>query len=644
MKYLFGALLVLTAFTLTDAGPAVAARPAAGAPPMNTAGADSEEMRKLKTKLEHLEQSLKTLEAERNAENAALRQNTQEARMERERASRAAESAEKAQAVAQWANTIQIAYMTLLVALITFGLIYAIRLLQKARKSGEDADTILQEHKSHIDLLKITTDSLKSDESITDKPIEDIRKAAAPSAPFAAAMLASMKKDWNDARFLWGQVLRANPDSNEAKFQLAFALHELGEETPGDNDKQVLYNKAAGLYEELTKTPSELPKEDSTVWNNWGFCLSSLADLEAEPDKKKELLLLAAEKHVKAVSLDQDNDTAWNNWGSCLPSLADLEAEPDKKKELLIQAAEKHAKAVSLDQDNSTAWNDWGFCLSSLADLEAEPGKKKELFLLAAEKREKAILLDQGNSTAWNNWGFCLSSLADLETAPNRKKELLQRAAEKYARAVSLDEDNSVAWNNWGTCLPSLADLEAEADKKKTLLLRAAEKYAKAVNLNQDNSAVWNNWGWCLAALAEAAASPKEKNDRLSQAEEKYRTAITRDTANAVTWSNLGKTQLQQGLLAQRQDQTKEAERLFAEARASMKKAHELKPGAGRNNLARLELASGDEEACRTQLEEALKHNALPPIERMLTDPLLESVRERGWFIAIIEEMRKKLA
>lgn len=283
----------------------------------------------------------------------------------------------------------------------------------------------------------------------------------------------------------------------------------------------------------------------------------------------------------------------------------------------------------------------WGTIALALR-INATPKQQRELLEPLGTKFSEFIENGENSNFLWA-WSVLLYSLANFEAHPAQKEKLLSQSIEKHKKSINLDKYHSIKWTGWGCCLSSLANFETVPSKKKKLLLQAAGKHAMAHKLDGGNSVSQGGWSWSLAVLAELATSLEKETRLLAKAEKKRRTATACDAADASAWSGLGRVQLQQALLARRQDQIEKAERLFAEARANIEKAHELKPGTGRYTLACLELTLGNEEVCRARLEEALKYDALSSIERMFTDPLLAPVRERDWFTAIIEEMRKKL-
>ena len=521
--------------------------------------------------------------------------------------------------------SITLACLTVLTAILAVA-------LRQARKRGAQPRERARDDAADDDLNGLEA-SLQADESITDRTVEELRTAAAKDAPFAVAMLASVEKDWHGACFWWSQVLRARPESAEAKFQLAFALYSRAAATPRHNDTQAFLRQSAGLYAEAAQRLA-----GAIVWNNWGDCLNELAGLELDDLRKRGLLAEARDRYHRATELDADNSAAWHNWGNCLNELADLEPDTVRKWDLLAEAHDRYQRATDLDAANSSAWNNWGSCLSEMAALEPDALRKRDLLAeahgryqratnlnaansaawsnwgnclgemavlapdavcrrdLLAEalgRYQRATGLDAANSTAWNNWGFCLNEMAVLEPDAVRRRELLAEAHGRYQRATELDADRSAAWSNWGFCLAEMAALEPDAARRRDLLAEAHGKYHRATELDAANSAAWNNWGFCLRQLAELeheASMLAEAACLLEEAEERCRKAVRRNALNPISHAGLGRVLLRQALLFRQQRQESRAERLFAEARDYVRKARALQEEAERRNLAGLEL------------------------------------------------------
>ena len=242
---------------------------------------------------------------------------------------------------------------------------------------------------------------------------------------------------------------------------------------------------------------------ESSFLNQYGLVLLFTYSATINGTPQESILLMAIDKFKESIDHDSQNFSAWNNWGYALRDLAELEPDADKKSKLLHDAIEKHGRATELSPQGDAAWTNWGYALRDLAELEQNADKKSKLLHDAIEKCERVTELNPGNDAAWNNWGYALNGLADLEQDADKKSKLLQDVIEKYERATELNPGNYAVWTNWGYALNGLADLEPDADKKSKLLHDAIEKCERATELNSGNDVAWTNWGYALNGLAD---------------------------------------------------------------------------------------------------------------------------------------------
>jgi len=147
---------------------------------------------------------------------------------------------------------------------------------------------------------------------------------------------------------------------------------------------------------------------------------------------------------------------------------------------------------------------------------------------------------------------------------------------------VDIKPDKHEAYSNWGAAIAELAKRKEGAESEE--LFRASfEKYQKAVEIKPDMHEAYNNWGAALIELAKR----KDGGDRI---------------------------------------------KLLGEAEQKCLKAESIKEGSGAYNLACVNALLGDEPECRKWLETAHRCGTLPMRSEVMSDPDLESVRDKEWF------------
>ncbi len=250
-----------------------------------------------------------------------------------------------------------------------------------------------------------------------------------------------------------------------------------------------------------------------------------------------------------------------------------------KDEEDYRKSAECWGKIIKLNSSDDMAYYNWGNALSEMAKKK-EGSEAEQFFNQAFEKFAKAVKIKPDDNMAYNNWGLALSGLARKKDG-KEAEQLFNQAIEKFAKAVEIKPDDNTAYLNWGLALSGLAR-KKEGNKAEQLFNQAIEKFAKTVAIKQDDNDVYYNWGGVLLELWKVKGC-KDK-------------------------------------------------RLLDEAKEKCLKAEGIKEGTGAYNLACAFALLGDEKNCKKWLGVGEKAGILPTHEHAMSDPDLESVREKDWF------------
>jgi hypothetical protein len=265
--------------------------------------------------------------------------------------------------------------------------------------------------------------------------------------------------------------------------------------------KYVLFN---GLYESWSAEEGE---KDS-FWEDWGQFIHRLADKTDDPVRKKELLLLSAEKYEKSsqcLPVDRSKNF-WSEWGKILQNIASLEDSPVKKYNYLKLSAEKYAVYQQIDPSHHHIQALYGICLFDLAELESDTGEKEKLQAAAKSSMDKI-----------HGHGSELFDMADRENNPAQKKWLMQYAFENLDRiTVPGKIDNSgfceyFFWTTWKRSVDALAAAEVDIDGKRAVFLRALKKFPDFVAKDSGINGAWAQWRNCLLDLVRLESSSAKK-------------------------------------------------------------------------------------------------------------------------------------
>jgi tetratricopeptide (TPR) repeat protein len=204
-------------------------------------------------------------------------------------------------------------------------------------------------------------------------------------------------------------------------------------------------------------------------------------------------------------------------------------------------------------------------------------------------------------------------------------------------RDTAPDEDREAAvWSfiMWANHLRNQAK-KTSGDEAARLFGEAGEKYRIALTVLPFKYEVLNNWGNLL--FEQATRSSNEQAQHLFEsATEEYQTAIEVKPDRHGAFGNFGVLLIEQGKRASKG----EAEQFFVKANEMLSAAAKIDPTAT-YNLACLAAVTGNEAECRLNLELAEQNEALPSIEHLVADPDLRSVRDKEWFVNLVERQKE---
>lgn len=261
------------------------------------------------------------------------------------------------------------------------------------------------------------------------------------------------------------------------------------------------------------------------------------------------------------------------------------------------------------------------------------PGRETErLYRSAAAHYQAALRIKPEHPVALKNWGNVL-----LYQARGRKDEeaanLYQQACEKYAAYLAIQPGDPEALINWGCAL--CEQIYGRSSEAADSVYRAAEeKFAAALAVEPGHFKALAAWGDALVGQAGAKRGQEALN-LYRAAAEKYQAALASEPDDHEVLNNLGLALL---ALA-RSGAPAEGQKLYEQAEQTLLAAEQRVPGFASYNLACLYSLRGEPEKCRQRLELSRNRGFLPSAAYVKGDPDLDSVRNLGWFKALVAKI-----
>lgn len=434
---------------------------------------------------------------------------------------------------------------------------------------------------------------------------------------------------------------------------LAQAYHHLFEM----NRKDAYLAQAHEIY---TKA-SEFQNVNLDLWLCWGRLFLS----SGKQKKESKHLQMSAMKFAKALSMSPSNPEAISLWGESLVLIGAYTFRLD----LLRQGEKKLLEAIEMLPDSPDIWNRYAYCLYS----QGQYFEDVDYFSQALEKYQYAISLDPNHYASIYGLALTYFALANLKM----DSTLFEQAEEYFIKAIKLNDKRSEVYNDWGLLLMRLAEITDEESYAENATLQ----FEKAVDLQKDQpeTEYLYNYGCALDFLGcfkeeahyhEKAArvlshvlyvDPEYKQvrynlalvfshlgeitediDYFTKAIAQFKLVVEEDSEDEMTWNEWGQTLLYLAQILYDPSRGGVFHKVLEEAEKKLKKAASLGSLRAFYNLACLFSLAGQFEESLYYLRQAEAKDALPPLDELLEDSLLESVRKTEAFQKFFQELTLK--
>ncbi|MBI3236320.1 MAG: tetratricopeptide repeat protein, partial [Chlamydiales bacterium] len=395
---------------------------------------------------------------------------------------------------------------------------------------------------------------------------------------------------------------------------------------------------------ECYATAAQLHPTDPHLWLSWAaFLCESTRRL---PDTKR--LRLCIEKCHRAHAIDAELIQIQAIWAEALAHLGEVTERVD----LIFDGYNKITSAIEVVDDSPQIWFSYGMCLLSMAKYFND----EDHYYQAIEKFQSGLSIDR---TSHLNWHAIANTYAQLGKI-HSDTEHLEKAVRFYQRAIDLNPC-SFYIVDYAICLYKLGDLlhdekhldsatiqfEKALSMQKSAIylhpdwlyhyactldalgdfheedfyyLKAIEILTHVLMVDPDFHVVHHRLGLTLSHLGELS----EQTDYFYRAIHHFRLSLKHDEENDTVLLDWAITLIN---LAQHSLNAAEADQFYQDAEHKLITAAKLGNLHSYYHLSCLHSILGNYAIAMHYLEKALQADALPPIDELMQDDWLDSLR-----------------
>lgn len=422
---------------------------------------------------------------------------------------------------------------------------------------------------------------------------------------------------------------------------------------------------------ECFRMASEIEQDKAILWMKW----AQLVAMGGKMHRNLDLLQASLEKFEKAHALEPNVPLVLSLWGETLTLIGTYTENID----ILRDAQKKIAKSLELSRDFPETWYIYGTCLSEIGHYFGDEEYYRQAiqkFQIGLSLRQHEPLLWYGLASAyfaigeltsdaswietacklftrviefggndfrrfWNDWGVALMTLAEMRN----DRTLLESALEKFAHILphahspsSFQEDEEIHpdWlYNYGCAYDFLGDFTEEIGHYE----KAIQLLAQALILDPEHAHAHYNLALAWAHLGDVAMDVEAFHKSIEQ----FQIVLTRNSEDEMAWNDFGVTLIHLAELIQDPSKTEQSQKLYEVAEGKLMQSVALGCTQAYYNLSCLYSLTGNFEAAMQYIEKAAASDALPPIEEILRDEWLESLRHTASFRAFLERYNEPL-
>ncbi len=430
-------------------------------------------------------------------------------------------------------------------------------------------------------------------------------------------------------------------------------------------------DKTEELYRqanECFRMASEIEQEEALLWMKW----AQLTALAGKMRRNLDLLQSSLEKFEKAHALAPTIPLILSLWGETLTLIGTHTENVDA----LRDAQKKIIKSLDLNRDLPETWYIYGTCLSELGHYFTDEEYYRQAiqkFQVGLSLRQHEPLLWYGLASAyfaigeitgdatwvetacklftrviefgghdfrrfWNDWGVALMTLAEmrndrpsLEAALEKFEHILPQEANSPLHSREDEEETNPDWlYNYGCAYDFLGDFSEEVGHYE----KAIQLLAKSLELDPEHAHARYNLALAWAHLGDAAMDVEAFHKSIEQ----FQLVLTRNNEDEMAWNDYGVTLIHLAQLIQDPSKADQSRKIYEVAESKLMQSVALGCTQAYYNLACLYTLTENFTMAMQYLEKAAAADALPPIEEILHDEWLETLRQTPAFRAFLEK------
>jgi len=319
--------------------------------------------------------------------------------------------------------------------------------------------------------------------------------------------------------------------------------------------------------------------DDPDLWLAYGVCLIGFGTYYEDP----EYYDLAIEKLQYGLSLDRTSAELWHALGQAHK----LSAELTQDKDLIERANRFFARALDLKPSCPALLFDAATALLYFSELMDDLHSLEEAiyFLETLLKNHKEAILHHPE------WLFEYTCALEWLASFTEDSNHYLRAIELYSHLLLISPDFPRIHHRIALCYTHLGHISGEAESYR----KAIHAYRLAARQDEESETVWLDWGLCLIHLAHHTLDPDL------------------------------------------------AQQLFFDAEEKIVRSGRLGHGGAYYHLACLYSLLGRLDESMELIRKALAARALPPLEELMEDEWLESLRVTPAFAQFLSDLEAKL-
>lgn len=342
-----------------------------------------------------------------------------------------------------------------------------------------------------------------------------------------------------------------------------------------------------------------------------------------------ELLHEAKRKISSGLEVLADNAYAWYVYGVCLCELGRyFSAE-----EYYVQAIEKFQQGLNLKSTHSLLLQGMASAYFSIGDMNGDAAAIETSVGFCKKVHDTGEKLFP---QFLNDWGIALMKLGEM----TNEQSHIEAAAEKFELAINnrldcSEEQVDIEWlYNYGCAMDFLGDFHEEAIYYE----KAIEVLSHILKLDPEYTHARYNLALALFHLGEL----EDDIDSFHKAIELFQELVQNDPEDEIAWNDYGLTLLNLAVMTNDAVQSVKSQKYFEQAESRLQQAVALGNVHAFYNLACLYALSENLLAAIHYIERAESCEALPPVEDVMHDEWLESLRYEPAFRQLISRLHNK--